>query len=380
MDKPLNILLMGDTSNCHRTLASGLRRLGQNVTVVSDGTQWMNTDRDIDIARRWNNKLGGMELWARLRLSVLPRLKDFDVVSLFSPNFLQLRPVFSRKAFDILQAQNRSIFLTALATDTAFVEECLDPVSQLKYNEFRVFGRRGPYDITTPGAARDWTSGELRKTCEKVYGNIDGAVSVLYEYNVSMSRVLSPEMVAYGGLPIDLKNIRMLPKPEVPGCVNLFLGRHVARKAVKGTDILEEVAKRVISRHPGKCKLTIVENRPYDEYLGLLKSAHLVLDQIYSYTPAMNALLAMAYGIPVLSGGEPDFYDFIGEYDNRPIINASPEPGELISILEDFVCHPERIPDLWENNRSFVEKHNDCETVAARFLEFWNKRLKDTGK
>ena len=60
---------------------------------------------------------------------------------------------------------------------------------------------------------------------------------------------------------------------------------------------MEHAARAVVDRYPGKAELVIVENRPYDEYLGLLRSAHVVLDQLYSYTPATNALQAMAYGV-----------------------------------------------------------------------------------
>lgn len=53
----MKILLLGDFSNYHQCLATALRELGHQVTVVSDGCEWMNTDRDIDVARRFKGNL-----------------------------------------------------------------------------------------------------------------------------------------------------------------------------------------------------------------------------------------------------------------------------------------------------------------------------------
>ena len=38
----MKILLLGEYSNLHATLAEGLRELGHKVTVVSDGNAWRN--------------------------------------------------------------------------------------------------------------------------------------------------------------------------------------------------------------------------------------------------------------------------------------------------------------------------------------------------
>ncbi len=130
-----------------------------------------------------------------------------------------------------------------------------------------------------------------------------------------------------------------------------------------------------MERHPGKAELTIVENRPYKEYIELLRSAHVVLDQAYSYTPATNALLAMAYGQNVVSGAEPEFYDFIGEHTNRPIINSPVEVDDMVAIFEKIILHPEQIRERGQRSREFVLKHNACETVARRYLDFWQSRL-----
>lgn len=128
--------------------------------------------------------------------------------------------------------------------------------------------------------------------------------------------------------------------------------------------------------HSDKCTLDIVENLPYSEYLKRLRNADIVLDQLYSYTPATNAMLAMAMGKVAVSGGEPEFYDFIGEKENHPIVNAVPDDDDaLYRAVEDAVVHRERLADLGARSREFVVRHNDVDVVAKRFIDFWTSKL-----
>ena len=64
---------------------------------------------------------------------------------------------------------------------------------------------------------------------------------------------------------------------------------------------------------PKKAEMIKVESVPFEKYQNLMNSSDLLLDQLYSYTPAMNALLAMAKGIIVVGGGEEENYEILGE-------------------------------------------------------------------
>ena len=61
----MKILLLGEYSNVHATLSEGLRRLGHESTVVSNGDFWKDYPRDIDISRK-EGRAGGIALMARL--------------------------------------------------------------------------------------------------------------------------------------------------------------------------------------------------------------------------------------------------------------------------------------------------------------------------
>lgn len=337
----------------------------------------MRTDRDIDLRRPLPGKAGGLALWMKLNGPLRDRLKGYDIVSCSNCVFVELKPERVRKIFRRLKRDNGGVFLTALGTDLPYIEECLDPDSPLRYNEFRLPGGPSPYMVKHPEIVTAWQSGPLHDWCEEFYANIDGAVSALYEYHLALARRLPPKKIAYGGIPIDTRGISPVEIPANPAPVRIFLGRHRHRLAEKGTDRLETAIRRALALNPGKGELIIVENRPYDEYLDLMRSAHVIVDQAYSYTPATNALLSMAYGIPTVSGGEPSFYDFINESPDlpRPIINSPVDIDGMTEMFNHILCHPEELRPRGIASRDFVLRHNTCETVARRFLAFWQSRL-----
>lgn len=367
----MKILFVGDASNYHRTLANALAKMGHEVTVASNGSYWMNTKRDIDISRSSKGKLGGALLWIKLKTLLHNSFKGFDVVHISNPTFLDLRPHRISEFFNKLKQDNGKLFLTALGTDSYFVEMCCQPNSPLRYSEWQIDGKPGPII----NKKNEWLQPILKDHCKYIYDNIDGVVTALYEYDLSVKQILPPDMVTYGGIPIDTTTITPQYISNTPEKVILFLGRHSYRQAEKGTDRIEQVAKAVVAKYPNRCRLDIVENLPYNEYLTRLRNAHVVMDQLYSYTPATNALLAMAMGLNTLSGGEKEYYNFIEEDKLRPIINAIPDDEILFKTLEDIVFHPEMIVNRSHEGRAFVEKHNDSMVVAKRFVDFWQQKI-----
>lgn len=368
----MRILFVGDASNYHRTLAVALRHLGHEATVASNGSRWMRTERDIDLSRRLPWKFGGLDLQMRLN-RLASQMRGYDVVQINNPIFVDLRPHRVKALFDRLKQENGRVYLTALGTDTAYMEEANSPM-RLRYSEWQVNGVPTPHARLHSEIRNAWFSAPLCTHCEYIYGQIDGVVSALYEYHLAFQSRFTDERLVYGGIPVDTDALSFSQSESVPDKVRMFIGLQRDRLTEKGTDRMLEAAKRIVARHPDKAELVVVENRPYAEYIGLMQSSHVLLDQLYSYTPATNALIAMAYGLVAVSGGEDDYYDFIGEEENRPIVNALPDDDALESQLEQLVLHREMLPEMAKRSRQFVVKHNDSKVVAQRFIDFWNRR------
>lgn len=379
---PLKVLLLGDYSNCHRTLATGLRTLGCEVTVASAGSNWMKVERDVDISRRGSGRMGGLLHWLAMERLLRGKLSGFDVVSVHDPHFVSLRPERLRRLFDVLRERNRGVFYTAMSTDVPYIDMLEAQDSPLRYSEWFIDGRPSPWMLQRPEEWRQWHMPDLRNYQDYFFDRIDGAVSVLYEYHKGLERRLDSAAIAYAGLPVDTR--LFAPSPETARSTDsplrIFLGRDRHRMVMKGTDLLETAARRVIAAHPGAASLEIVENRPFKEFTGLLQNSDIVLDQIYSYTPATTALMAMSMGRAVVSGGEDDYYNFIGEDSMKSIINAPLTLDGLEDAITRAISNPEALRERGQESRRFVLKHNDSAVVAKRFLDFWQGRLQEKGR
>lgn len=371
----LKILFFGDASNYHITLAAALRELGHETTVISSGSGWMDTRRDINLSR--GAGLTGAVKYVADIVRLLPRLRGYDVVHLINPIFIDLRPGKVKMVFDCLRRNNRHVFLSAIGTDLCYVKACYDGKT-FRYSDYLVGDRPSPYMLSSESKGQsNWFLPEMEQYSKHFVSHIEGAVACLYEYYAAYSKELPKDKLAYGGIPIDTDAIKPNIITETPDKVKFFIGVQRNRNVLKGTDLLLAALKRTCDRFPKQCEMRVVENVPYAEYVKLMSESHVILDQLYSYTPATNALLGMARGLVAVSGAEPEFYDFIGEHDCKPIVNVSPlVDGDIDAKLAWIVENRDKLPMLSRMSREFVVKHNDSRKVALRHLDFWNKIIK----
>ena len=363
----MKILLLGDASNYHNTLGLGLKRLGHDVTVASHGSRWMDTSRDINLYRH-PGKAGGALLWARLNTVLSGKLKGYDVVQIVNPIFVDLRPHRVREIFKKLKRYNGGVYLTALGTDTAYVEMALAKDCPLEYTEFAIRGELTPFGQSERGRSlREWLNDPLKSHAQFIYDNIDGAVTALYEYQLAMERVLPPDRVVYGGIPIDTGSIsEENARARESERLKVLAPFHAGRELEKGTHILREIAESV-----GGLDIEPVTGLRFDEFQKRMKDCDVVLDQYYSYTPATTALMAMAMGKTVVTGAERAFEEFIGE--SVPAINVDPFNHETLREFLRQANDPEQLRERGDAARDFVRRHNDAETVAQRFLTLWER-------
>ena len=137
-------------------------------------------------------------------------------------------------------------------------------------------------------------------------------------------------------------------------------------------------AREIARKYPEKVELKIAESVPFAEYQHLMDESDAILDQLYAYTPAMNALLAMSKGIICVGGGEPENYEIIGETELRPIVNVGPTYESVFHELEQLVLHPERIPELQRQSVEYIRRHHDHLKVARQYEKFYEKLLNTT--
>jgi len=106
-----------------------------------------------------------------------------------------------------------------------------------------------------------------------------------------------------------------------------------------------------------------------------MNGSDVILDQLYSYTPAMNGLLGMAKGLVVVGGGEEENYEILNEKTLRPIINVLPDEDSVYQALRHLALHKELIPDLSNQSMEYIRKHHHYVKVARKYVDFWTARI-----
>ncbi len=366
----MRILLLGDYSNVHATLAEGFKALGHECVVASDGDGWKNYPRDIDLKREYGLRGNASYLWRLMK--ALPQMKGYDVVQLINPMFLELKAERIAPIYRYLRRHNGKVVLGSFGMDYywAYVNTYERP---LRYSDFN-FGDTIRTDHEAELYRHEWIGTPKETLNRMIAEDCDGIVAGLYEDWVTYRQVSNlQDKVVFIPLPIRVDNGQQTTdnRQQTTDNCHLFIGISKNRSAYKGTDIMLKAAQAVQEKYHERLILQVAEGVPFSQYQEMLNGSDAILDQLYSYTPAMNSLLAMSKGIINIGGGEPENYDILGETELRPIINVQSTYESCYEEIEQLVLHPERIPMLQQQSIAYVQKHHDYLKVAQQYLDFY---------
>lgn len=393
----MKILLIGEASFLHNTLKKGLVERGHRVTTMSDGNGWHDAPRDIDLRRDWRwGKLGGLRVvWQLLRH--LPQLCGNDVVQIHNYQFVPLMYRWNTLLLRFLKLTNRRVVKGCFGDDPLIFRRQAQGVPA--YSDTYWSGQLQNADqhrdriaeVVEHGAEASW-----RKTTRMA----DALVACLYEYWLDYNEPPYAAKLHYIPLPIECEEMLRWCDGEMVKCVGndtlspshpndsqlptnlttspphpltLLIGLQPKRDFMKGAMKIAAFVEEVARRHPGKVQIKYVEGVPYDEYMHLLAEADVLVDQLYSYTPSMNSLAAMARGTVVIGGGEEEYYEFIGEKTLRPIINVRPDvpDEENIAAIERALFTDGMLERMAQESIQFVHKYHDYRLVAKQYEQLY---------
>lgn len=385
----MKILLIGEASFLHNTLKKGLVERGHRVTTMSDGNGWHDAPRDIDLRRngRWG-KLGGLRVVWQL-LCHLPQLCGNDVVQIHNYQFVPLMYRWNTLLLRFLKLTNRRVVKGCFGDDPQIFRRQAQGVPA--YSDTYWSGQLQNADqhrdriaeVIEHGAEASW-----RKTTHMA----DALVACLYEYWLDYNEPPYAAKLHYVPLPMECEEMVKCvdndpPSPSHPNDsqlptnlttspshhLTILIGLQPKRDFMKGAMKIAAFVEEVARRHPGKVQIKYVEGVPYDEYMHLLAKADVLVDQLYSYTPSMNSLAAMARGTVVIGGGEEEYYEFIGEDTLRPIINVRPDvpDEENITAIERALFTDGMLERMAQESIQFVHKYHDYRLVAKQYEQLY---------
>ena len=364
----MKILLLGEYSNVHATLAEGLRALGQDVVLASEGDNWKNYPRDIDLFRESNSTWCGIKTYLKIK-TLMPQFENYDVVQIINPVFLPLKAERHYEFYHQLRRNNGKLFLGAFGMDYYWVKAGLD-CKTFRYSDFNIGSQVRPREDNDIWI-HDWLEGPKGELNRYIADDCDGIVAGLYEYYAGYKPYF-PQKLTY--IPFPIRKCAEAENPKTGEKIKFFIGIQRSRSSYKGTDIMLRALERVESKYPDACEIVRVENVPFEEYKRLMNDSDVILDQLYSYTPAMNALEAMARGLVVVGGGEPENYEILHENELRPIVNVEPNEESVFNQLCNLIEHRKDIPCMKKQSQLYIARHHDHIKVAQQYLDFWKSK------
>ena len=132
--------------------------------------------------------------------------------------------------------------------------------------------------------------------------------------------------------------------------------------------------ERIARDYPEDCEILKAESVPFEEYRKMVDDCDILLDQLYGYSPAMNALLAMSKGKIVVGGAEEECYEILGEDTLRPMINVTPNEEDVYNKLKEIIKNKESIARMQKESIEYIKKHHTPTKVAQQYIDFWNSK------
>lgn len=378
----MKILLIGEYSRLHNSLKEGLLALGHEVTLVSTGDHFKKFPSDILLQRKFDSgplkkmKVGIYKIFG-LDITSLDlknqffrnqqKFKDFDVVQLINESPFAIEPKYEMEIISFLRKNNKRLFLLSCGTDYTSVKYAYE--KKLRYSIFTPFfnGKVSEKDFAP---ALKYLRPEYQKLHQFVFKKIDGVVASDLDYDIPL---LGQEK--YLGLmsnPVNTEKLTFIPF-SVPNRIVIFHGINRANYFKKGNDFFEAALDKIRERYLSKVEIITVENIPYSEYIEKYNSAHILLDQVFSYDQGYNALEAMAKGKVVFTGAEKEFLECYNLKENEVCINALPDVDYLFRKMEELIVDPKKLVEISNNAREFIEKEHNYISVAGKYLETWGK-------
>ena len=301
---------------------------------------------------------------------LLPRMRGYDVVQLINPMFLELKAERILPIYKYLRRHNKKVVMGSYGMDYYWVNVNTQ-IRPLRYSDFNI-GDKVRTDTQAHLYRQEWTDTPKQHLNQYIARDCDGIPACLYEYWATYNEV--PELRGkMRFIPLPIEKASICHTTFYGGPVKVFIGISKGRSVYKGTDIMLQAAQDLKEKYPEQLDLRVAEGVPFEQYQKMMDGSDAILDQLYSYTPSMNSLLAMSKGIIVIGGGEPENYEILGEKELRPIINVQPNYQSVYDELEQLILHPERISDLKKQSVEYVRRHHDYLKVAEQYIRFYQE-------
>ena len=278
----MKILLIGEYSGLHRELKKSLISIGHEVTLAAASDFWKKFGADINLGY-------GTNIYSyKARQLILPflnlkYLRGYDVVHLVNFYTVPRFPLLNLFLIKFLKRNNGIVTLAGAGDDPFFVKYSEATLRYSPIPSHEKIDRKRPYYMRNESHL---------KIMHECINYVDGIIPIMYEYYSTFCKAgYAAKTSTPLPIPINCDEIKF-QKNEIFNKIIFFHGLN--RPGFKGTHIVEKCFSELMRKYPSDVECIIDGKLPFDEYMKVLSRVNVSVDQLYSYSLAMNALYSMA--------------------------------------------------------------------------------------
>lgn len=367
----MKILLIGEYSGFSLNLKQGFIKLGHECTIVHEGDSWkkFKSDKNSYCFNYKNNfRISHFEIkysWIfnsilqSIKFSFLKKKfkKKFDCILIINYEFIKLDYEFYLPQFSITDLKNiikanGKIYLSACGDDNTYISylnKVNDPLA--KYHlQSKFFKSR------------------FKKIENKLYPLIEGVIPVMYDYSVAYNSLFKGKINIFDTIPLPFKNQCDFQIEKINNKITIMYGKN---RPSKGYIYIHEAVKKIELTYPEKVTIIKTDKLPYDSYLKKIEQTDILIDQCYSHSYGMNAILGMSMGKVVLSGNSQEN---INEFNTNtiPIVNIVPDAEYIFNVLENLISNPDKIIKIKYESKTFADTFHDSNKIAQEYIKLFS--------
>ena len=369
----MKVLLAGEFSGVHNHLKRGLAYHGVQAVTMNTNDAWKKFPSDIAINSRarfpfkqFSDELGlGLIKYAR-------NCERFDVLQLMNPvitNTLRLQlavnNIFLHKcALRNLVSKADKSFLLGAGDDYFYFKAALEGLFAYSPVPTALKLDMPPWRRIYSQA---WTRKVLHRWNLELVDRVDRVIPCAYEYGIAYEAAGLTKATRMIRFPFSLDETPFNPRPR-GGKVRVL--HTPTRPGFKGTALVLAAFERLRMKRPD-VDFIVGTQQNLANYQKTIDSVDIIVDQVYSYSYAMNAIYSLASGKVVLTGFEKEARQYLGVEDCPAILNVKPDVDDIVRKLELAIETVRSDPEVPGKARAFVERYHCANKIAAEYLAVW---------
>ncbi len=346
----MNLLMIGDFSSAGHFLAQGLRSLGVSVTHVAYQNGWRKNPIEINLTSHFKGVAGKIHNY--VRPLTLSNLKGYDVVLFLDyfvfPRTFGINSMMTRR----IQENNGPSFLWNIGCDSKMAK----------------WGRINDFDLCNPCLIYDQKAlvckCEMNEHAENEFlAGITKIIPGAYEY--FESHIKNPKTTKPIQFAIPVNHEVDIERSDGSNKIKVFHGLN--RYGFKGTHIVEKVFSSLRESYSNEADFLIKGHLPFKEYKELLSKQDVIIDQMFSKTLGINALLSLASG-KILVSSDPSLGCAAYQIPIPPMIPCESSIVGLERSMKNVLDNYNELGFNGDDAKSYVETYHSPKLVAQKFI------------